>query len=431
MNHYFILLLVSTAYSCQLNSDCSNGEVCNKGQCEHKSLFPMDGLEILSTFLIFSMSGLAGASGIGGGVLYVIFFITMFSFNPSTAVALSQFTMVGTSFTASFIKIFHRHPARNRPLIDYDIISILISPLLIGTTVGVILNITSPYWLILLILTVALAYLTSSTIMSAKKHYIQENQGLCNPVLNKVDIEEDLNPDLQSIYAIEKHIFPLKNLLIIVFVYILTLFFSLIGGSKNFKSIAGIMFCSGIYWAAVGLFIGILLVIILICSNMLIKKYLAKVSYGYEFDDKDIKWDHKGCALISCAGFCAGMIGAMVGVGGALIVSPVLLKIGIRPEVLTATTSFMIFFTSTVSSLQYLISGKVNVLYGIWGLAFALVGSALGVFVIKAVVEKYQRSSLIIMVLALALGISTISIVIYGIHSTISQDNDFGFHDYC
>ncbi|OMJ79866.1 hypothetical protein SteCoe_20009 [Stentor coeruleus] len=431
MNHYFILLLVTTAYSCQLDSECSSGEICNKGQCDHKSLFPMTGLEVLSTFLIFSMSGLAGASGIGGGVLYVIFFITMFNFNPSDAVALSQFTMVGTSFTASFIKIFHRHPSRNRPLIDYDIISILISPLLIGTTLGVMLNITSPYWLILLILTAALAYLTSSTVISAKKHYIQESQGLCNSVLIKDDIEEDLNPNLQNIYAIEKQILPLKNILIIISVYILTLFSSLIGGSKTFKSLAGIEFCSEIYWTLLGLFIGILLVITLGCSKMLIKKYLVKVSYGYEFDDKDIKWDNKSCIIISCSGFFAGMIGALVGVGGALVVSPVLLKIGIRPEVLTATTSFLIFFTSTVSSLKYLISGKVNVLYGLWGLAFALIGSALGVFVIKAVVENYKRSSLIIMVLALALGISTISIVVYGIHSTISQDNDFGFHDYC
>jgi uncharacterized membrane protein YfcA len=391
----------------------------------------MGGSEILSTFLIFSMSGLAGASGVGGGILYVIIFITLLNFNPSSAVALSHFTIVGTSFTASFIKMFHRHPARNRPLIDYDIISILISPLLIGTTIGVMLNIASPYWLILLILIVGLSFSISSTVMSAKKHYIQENQGLCNPVLNKADIVEDLNPNLQSIYAIEKQIFPSKNLLIIVFVYILTLFFSLIGGNKKFNSIAGIQFCSGIYWTVLGLFIVILLVFTIICSKMLIKKYLAKVSYGYEFDDKDIKWDKKGCVLMSCTGFFAGMIGAMIGIGGAMVVSPVLLKNGIRPEILTASTSFMIFFTSTVSSLQYLISGKVNVLYGLWGLAFALIGSALGVFVIKAAVEKYKRSSLIIMVLAFSLIISTITIVIYGIHTIVSQDNDFGFHDYC
>jgi hypothetical protein len=167
------------------------------------------------------------------------------------------------------------------------------------------------------------------------------------------------------------------------------------------------------------------------CVNYKLKDYKIKVAHGYDFDEKDIKWDESGCRKMVIAGVVTGFLGSVIGIGGAIIMSPVLLKLGVRPEVMAASMSFMVFFTSTVSALQYTIAGKVNMSYALWNLGFCLLGSAFGVFVIKAIVDKYKRASIIVMALAISQGISAVTIIVYGIYNAVTQERDFGFHNYC
>ena len=140
-------------------------------------MFPIFGLEVLATSLVFVSSALAGATGIGGGILFVVFFVMFLGYNSSEVVALSQFTMIGSSFAPAAIKFFLRHPTKDKPLIDYDVIIIILSPLVIGVTIGVIINISLPYWVILLVLILLLVYLSSSVLKSSLNLYKKETAG--------------------------------------------------------------------------------------------------------------------------------------------------------------------------------------------------------------------------------------------------------------
>lgn len=430
MKLWFLLVIV-LAYSCETNKQCSSLEVCDNGKCRHKDVFPLTDWEILGTCLVFIFSGLAGASGIGGGALFVMIIVTFSNFNPSSAVALSQYSVIGTGLTAASIKMFLRHPTRNRPLIDYDLIVILISPLLIGTSIGVIANISSPYWLILLVLIGILIYLTIATLQSAIKHYRKETEIFNNPALIPSPCESPTNPHLLKIYSAEQQTFPLRALLIIFSIYTFAILSSLIRGSRTFKSLVGLEFCTWSFWLASGAILMALIGISIFCVNYKLKDYKLKVAHGYNFDEKDIKWDESGCRRMVVAGVITGFLGSVIGIGGAIIMSPVLLKLGVRPEVMAASMSFMVFFTSTVSALQYTIAGKVNMSYALWNLGFCLLGSAFGVFVIKAIVDKYKRASIIVMALAISQGISAVTIIVYGIYNAVTQERDFGFHNYC
>lgn len=103
--------------------------------------------------------------------------------------------------------------------------------------------------------------------------------------------------------------------------------------------------------------------------------------------------------------------------------NPIFLVIGMRPEVTAATSSFIIFFTSSLSVIQYLVDGLIYYYYGLLLFGFAFIGSALGVIIVKKIVVKYDRASIIVICMALVLGISSVVILYYGISNFIDQQN--------
>ena len=426
------LLLALSVFGCKTDGDCSNTQICHNNECEHKQLYPLTGYEILGTCLVFVSSSLAGASGVGGGALFVVIFITLFFYNSSDAVALSQFTIIGSSIMPSLIKMFLKHPTMNKPVIDFDINTVIISPLLIGTTVGVIMNIVLPYWIITLTLIFLLAFLSIKTFQAGFRQFRKESVKVSENKLISQVVHEEVSEELANILEKEQKRLPVENLLLIGSVYLIVIIGSLTKGSNKFKSVLGIDFCSAGYWLITAVLMLILLAISYVCSRIIVSKYKHKVSAGYKFDSGDIKWEMKNCKKLNFAGFLAGFVGAIVGVGGALILSPVLITYNIRPEVMTATTSFMIVFTSTISALQFLIAGKIDIFYALWNLVFSLLGSALGVFGIAGIVVKYKRSSLITLTLGVFQVISGVVSLVYGIYDSVTRDNvDFGFHNYC
>ena len=349
----------------------------------------------------------------------MIILITVFNFDAYESVPISQLIIFAGSLTAIGIKFFLRHPSKQRPLIDYDIALLLSSPLLIGTSIGVIINLSIPQWMILLIMTLLLGYISVDSMRTAIKIYHKENTTKTSVKLLCPDSDifetDDEAPELTEIYNVEKRIAPPKSITIIIGILCFVALSSFVRGSRSFHSILGIQFCSPIYWVISALILLSLLVITAYAGYIMINKHVRKQIIGYDFDTNDLKWRKGTIFIVTSAGFTAGLAAGIVGVGGGLVMNPVMLKLGMRPEVSTATSSFMVFFTASISVLQYAIAGKVNFDYGMWTVMFSLVGSCLGIMVLRRVVDKYKRSSIIVMLLAILLGSCFIIIPTYGL----------------
>lgn len=151
------------ANGCSDDSDCSRLNFCRDDECVHKDLMPVDILEYLGSGLVIVLAGLSNAGGIGGGAIMMPILILLFGFVPHYAIPLSQVIIFGGSLIAIVMKLSSRHPTRDRPLIFYELIFLTISPLLLGISTGVILNQIFPNWLIELLLTFVLCYMTLNT----------------------------------------------------------------------------------------------------------------------------------------------------------------------------------------------------------------------------------------------------------------------------
>jgi uncharacterized membrane protein YfcA len=100
----------------------------------------------------------------------------------------------------------------------------------------------------------------------------------------------------------------------------------------------------------------------------------------------------------------------MLGIGGGLILGPLLLELGIDPLVSTATSNFMVLFTSSSTSIQFIIAGMMNFDYGLICTVCSTVGSFIGTLAIQRLVHKTGRTSYLIFVLSIVLAVSTIFI---------------------
>lgn len=88
-----------------------------------------------------------------------------------------------------------------------------------------------------------------------------------------------------------------------------------------------------------------------------------------------------------------------MGVGGGIVASPVLLTIGAHPSVVTASTSFMILFTSTSTTLQFAILGRLPWDYALFYGALCFVSSLTGNYLVAAMMRKYKKSSYVILLM--------------------------------
>ena len=130
----------------------------------HKSIWPPTSSEIAGYLIMFLMSALSNAAGIGGGTVMIPAFVVLFYFETHTAVPLAQVMVFVGAMGAVVLKLQNRHPTRDRPLIFCKFIMLVQSPMLLGATFGAIINTILPAWLIELMLAITLAAMCYSSI---------------------------------------------------------------------------------------------------------------------------------------------------------------------------------------------------------------------------------------------------------------------------
>ena len=113
--------------------------------------------------------------------------------------------------------------------------------------------------------------------------------------------------------------------------------------------------------------------------------------------------------------FVGGWVSGALGLGGGSIFNPLLLSMGVPPKVASATGMYMIIFSTGASTLTYLLAGMLEVSYGLWVGSFCIIGTVVGMLILKNLMNKLNRQSPLVILLSFILGISAISVPIFGL----------------
>jgi len=163
------------------------------------------------------------------------------------------------------------------------------------------------------------------------------------------------------------------------------------------------------YWVISLTVLPFVLLISLLTRKYLVSKWRLKQILGFEYVDGDIEWDEKHTivypAICSIAGICAGLFG----IGGGIVKGPLMLEMGTSPAVASATSATMILLTSSSAAVSYFLFNSLNLHFAPVLCAIGFVFTFIGQKVLNHFVKKYNRSSLIVLIIAATVGLSAIA----------------------
>ncbi len=123
-------------------------------------------------------------------------------------------------------------------------------------------------------------------------------------------------------------------------------------------------------------------------------------------------------------GFLSGIVAGFVGIGGGLIIGPLLIELGINPTISTVTSNFLVLFTSSSTSLQFTILGMMNFSYGGICTFFSFLGSFIGTITVHKILVKVKRDSVLVFVLSFVLALCTILLPTYSVLKFIEKSGN-------
>merc|ERR1712224_800347 len=117
----------------------------------------------------------------------------------------------------------------------------------------------------------------------------------------------------------------------------------------------------------------------------------------------------------------AGLFAGFFGVGGGLVKAPQMIEMGMLPEVVAATTAFMIIFTSASATVLFSVLGLLAWDYAALLFVVGVVFTIGGQLAFEYLSKKYvKRSSYTVFLIAIVLGMSTVLLGYTGIKRTVT-----------
>ena len=108
------------------------------------------------------------------------------------------------------------------------------------------------------------------------------------------------------------------------------------------------------------------------------------------------------------------MLSGALGLGGSSIFNPILLELGLPPAVSSATSMYMVIYSTASSSFVYFLYDLLDVYYGLWLGALCTMSVMVGILILTNVLKKFNRQSPIVFILSLVLFISAVTVTVSG-----------------
>ena len=146
--------------------------------------------------------------------------------------------------------------------------------------------------------------------------------------------------------------------------------------------------------------------------------YDAKeLSEGWLPSQGDIKWNKSMMNMVKypLIATIAGILGGLLGIGGGMIVSPLLMELGVLPTVAAATSAMAVLITSSSATLQFILLGYLNLDYTFYFMTIGIIGTFIGQTVVSYCIKQYGRKSLIVFSVAAIMAGAVILMGIDGI----------------
>lgn len=365
---------------------------------------------ILAGIFCFIAASISSAGGIGGGGLYVPILTIVAGVDLKTASSFSAFMVTGGSIANVVCSMFlpsSKHGGKI--LVDFDIALLSQPCILLGVSIGVICNVVFPEWLITILFAIFLAWCTFKTFKSGIYYWKIESEEVMRRKENFVELE---GPLLQKEEKGIRNI-PWLKMGVLVMIWFSFFFLYLLRGNRYGQGIINMKACGLVYW----IISSVQFPLAIIFTSWFL--YNRDNQQNLPSKKQEIACETKNNGpsrmfIFPLMALLAGILGGVFGIGGGMLISPLLIQVGISPEVTAATCSFMVFFSSTMSAVQYLFLGMEHVNVALIFAIICLIASLIGLVVVQRAIEHHGRASLIVFSVGIVMALSTVLITSFG-----------------
>ena len=158
----------------------------------------------------------------------------------------------------------------------------------------------------------------------------------------------------------------------------------------------------------------------------------ARIAVRYPYLRNDPHWDAGSLRFYGACTFAAGIVAGLIGIGGGMILGPLMLVMGIHPLVSSATTATMIVLTSSSVAVMFVTSGMVPWEYAVFYFSVCFCGAMVGKTVIDDYVKRTGHASMLIFILATIIALATVGCIVILFLGLANDEWCLdGFHSFC
>ncbi|MED6204799.1 hypothetical protein PIB30_012299 [Stylosanthes scabra] len=349
---------------------------------------------MVGTVIGFLGAAFGTVGGVGGGGIFVPMLSLIIGFDAKSATAISKCMITGGAGATVFYNLKQKHPTLvDLPLIDYDL-ALLFQPVLV---LGISIAISTKAML------KGVETWKKETILKKEVDRLSQLNGTEGTedshyqLLPRGPINGINTPPMKSNGSILKNIrWKALGLLFSVWISILVLEIA-----KSHTTT-----CSVEYWMFNLLQIPVALGVTSFQAVLLYKGKRVIASKG----DQLTHWRLHQLILYCACGIVAGMVGGLLGLGGGFILGPLFLELGIPPQVSSATATFAMTFSASMSVVEYYLLKRFPISYTLYFVAVSTVAAFIGQYVVKKLISLLGRASIIIFILAGTVFVSALSL---------------------
>ncbi|EER15967.1 conserved hypothetical protein [Perkinsus marinus ATCC 50983] len=395
--------------------------------------------------LLLIIALLCMPSGIGGGVLFVPVLRLIGGLQLKESTALSQALIASASLAATLFNCFEQYSARNDPkaLIVWPFVILTLPCTVIGSLIGVYLYSWLPS---LFILILYFCFVCLGSFMAYRKGirlWKAENGAKRRAVdgdSTDMSRSSEVTVEVPSLLRMPNMKKLAAYTSIAALIWAVCLIFPLLTGTHPLQvvfdlspslcdeqqddvaatpsGVIGVPFCEEAFWGLAALQA---LILLLIPTGYVVAKRTAETA-------------RVGLVLMTSM-IVIGLISSIVGISGGLFMIPVVLSLGLDPKQATATTSIVIFATSTSTALSFALGGYFPPASDLWIVVMPFIGALLGKTIVARLIAKTGRMSILVLLLGTVViigGITTISTgIVSVVNGALNGDEVVQFGSFC
>lgn len=136
-------------------------------------------------------------------------------------------------------------------------------------------------------------------------------------------------------------------------------------------------------------------------------------------------WNRRRATLVPLVSFIAGVGAGLLGIGGGMLVGPLLLELGVEPRGVAATGAFVVLVADSSVVAQYAVLGLLPKKHGATLALTAFLGTAVGQSAAERAIAATGRTAVVTLIIATVIGVSAVATGVVAARN-LARVTDFG-----